>query len=87
MRKASKEKLKHWFCIRDYKENFGIAPEYQITECNEDQNFRIYKKNPAKRKPQHLQKRKLNYLIYDQINQKIIVQFLGCRRTQSWWRW
>lgn len=39
--------ISHWFCIIDYKENLGIAPNYQITECNEDQNFQIYKKNPV----------------------------------------
>lgn len=40
--------VSHWFCTTGHKENLGIVPEYQITERNEDQNFRIYKKNPVR---------------------------------------
>lgn len=88
MRKASKENktVSHWFCITDYKENVCITPKYQTTEWNEDQNLGYTRKiqSTAKRKAQHLQKTKLNYFIYDHINQqKIIVQFLDSSRTQS----
>lgn len=37
--------VSHWFCTIGHKENLGIVPKYQITECKKDQNFRIYKKN------------------------------------------
>lgn len=93
MRKTSKEKIKQYhtgFVLQTTKKTSVLLQSTKSVlcneDCNEDQNLGYTRKtqSTAKRKAQHLQKTKLNYFIYDHINQhKIIVQFLDSSRTQS----